>query len=201
MNLSFLFGVLAGITALIAYGLYLKQAIRKQSTPNPSSWAIWLLVGIINSITYFYVVSSNVWQSFIAWAVTFSVLVVFLYSLSKNRFSKISKMEITIFILALIVGIFWQITSNDRISNLMLQIIYVLAYIPTVYGLLKESAKEYPASWITAVIAYTFSILSIALAFNGDWIAIIFPLVNGILGNGLVATIIFYKRLHRGHSY
>ena len=194
MDLSAIFGILAGITALIAYGFYFKQAQKGQSTPNPSSWAIWLLVGIINSITYFYVLNSNVWQSLIAFAVTFSVAVVFVYSLTKSKFAKVSNIEIICFILAVATGIFWQLTSNNNTANIFLQLVYVISYIPTVVGLLKGTAKEYPTSWITAIIAYTFSLISIALNFNGDWVSILFPLVNGIIGNGLIIFLIYYKK-------
>lgn len=194
MNLSNIFGLLAGIIALIAYGFYFKQVVKGQSIPNPSSWAIWLLAGIINTFTYFSVVKGNLSQSFIAISVTFSVAVIFIYSLFKGKFSKISGIEIIIFLLSLGIGIFWQLTSNDRISNLLLQGIYVISYIPTISGIIKGTGKEYPVSWITAVIAYIFSIISILLNFQGDWIAIIFPLVNGIIVNGLIVLLIFHKQ-------
>ncbi len=193
MNLSLITGLLAGITILVAYGFYLKQAIKGQSTPNPSSWAIWLIVGIINTITYFSVVN-NIWQTLIAGAVTFSVAVIFVYSFWKGKFTKIKTIEKVIFVLTVIIGIFWQITSNDRVSNLILQFIYMVSYFPTVNGILNGSAKEYPVSWIIAIIAYFLSTISVLSSFNGDWISFLFPMANGLLGNGFVVFLIWYKK-------
>lgn len=193
MDISYIFGLIAGITALITYGLYFKQTLKGQSTPNPSTWAIWLLVGIINAITYFSVTNNNIWQSFIVFTVTISVFVVFVYSLFKGKFSKISKTEIIVFILAIAIGIFWQITSNDRISNLLLQVIYVISYIPTINGIIKGTGKEHYIAWIAAFIAYLFSTISVGFDPQVDWIAFVHPIVNGLLGNGIVAVLVFYK--------
>ncbi len=190
MFLSNLFGALAAVLALIAYGLYLRQAIKGQSTPNPSSWMIWFIAGVINTFTYFSVVHNNVWQSLFVFAVTFSVLILLVYSLLRGRFSKITPLEIFIFILALGIGIFWQLTSNDRISNLLLQSIYVIAYIPTVIGLVKHRAKEHYASWLAAVVSYSIATLSLLTNFPEDWIAFVSPIVNGIIGNGLILILI-----------
>ena len=196
MILSNIFGVLAGITALIAYGFYFKQAVRGQSTPNPSTWLIWFIAGIINTFTYFSVVDGNVWQSLFVIAVTFSVFIILIYALSKGKFAKIRSLEIIIFLLALGIGIFWQITANDRISNLLLQGIYVISYIPTVIGLVRRTAKEHYASWLTVVISYSFATLALLANHPEDWIAFVSPIVNGILGNGLIVLLIFSKKIH-----
>lgn len=200
MNVSHFFGLMAGIAALVAYAFYLKQAIQGYSTPNPSTWAIWLLVGLINAFTYFTVTRGSLWESFITIAVTASVLIVFGYSLFKGKFSKISNVEIIIFILAVSIGIFWRITSNDRIANLLLQIIYIISYIPTFAGLLKLRAKEYPASWIAALAAYALSIASLVFDPQADWVAYVHPVINGLLGNGLVVLLIFYMRNKKSKS-
>lgn len=197
MILSNIFGVIAGVTALIAYGYYFKQAVRGQSTPNPSTWLIWFIAGVINTFTYFVVVGGNIWQSLFVIAVSFSVLIILVYALYKGRFTKIKSLEIIIFLIALGIGIFWQITANDRISNLLLQGIYVISYIPTVTGLIKGSGKEHYVSWLTAVISYTFATLSLIVNNPGDWIAFVSPVVNGILGNGLIVLLILQQNRKR----
>lgn len=194
MNISYFFGLIAGLTALIAYGLYFKQTLKGQSTPNPSTWVIWLLVGIINAFTYFSVTGNNLWQSFVVIAVTFSVSVIFVYSLFKKKFSRISKTEIVMFILAIAIGVFWQITSNDRVANLLLQGIYVISYIPTILGIIKCTGKEYYAAWTVAFIAYLFSTISIISGHLTDWVALIHPIVNGLLGNGIVVGLVVYMK-------
>ncbi len=194
MTISNFLGLLSGVTALLAYAFYLKQAIKGQSTPNPSSWAIWFLAGIINTFTYFSVVNGNIWQSLFVVAITFSILIVLVYSLFKGKFTKITNLEVVIFLMAIAIGIFWQITSNDRISNLLLQSIYVISYIPTIIGITSGRAKENYNSWLIAVIAYFFTTLSLITNYPGDWISFISPILNGMLGNGLIVYLILRRR-------
>ena len=104
-------------------------------------------------------------------------------------------MEIIVFLLVIVIGIFWQLTSNDRISHLLLQGIYALSYIPTISGLVKGTGKEHYVAWIVAFIAYLFSTISIAYDPQADWVAFVHPIVNGLLGNGIIVCLIFYKKL------
>lgn len=194
MSLSNVLGASAGVTILIAYVFYLRQAMKGLSTPNPASWAIWLVAGTINSFTYFTVVEGNIWQSLYTIAVTFSVVVILIYSSLRGRFSPVTSLEVVTFLLALAIGVYWQMTSNDRIANLVLQAIFVLSYIPTIVGLLRGRAKESIASWLTAVIAYIMATLALLTNYPSDWIAFVSPVLNGIIGNGLVVLLIIAKK-------
>ncbi|MDD2646904.1 MAG: hypothetical protein PHV78_01075 [Patescibacteria group bacterium] len=194
MNISDFFGLIAGIVAVIAYGLYFRQAVKGSSTPNPSTWAIWVLIGIINSFTYFSLVANDWRQGLVVLtAATFS-LITFIYSLFRGRFSRISKIEIITFILAVLIGIFWRFTANDRMANLFLQAIYVISYIPTISGLARGRAKEGYVAWVVACVAYLLSAITVATNPRADWIALVFPLVNGLLGNGTIAVLTIYKQ-------
>ena len=155
------------------------------------------MAGLINAITYFTVVEGNFWQSFLVIVEALCVITVFSYALWKGKFSKVSAVEILCFLLAVGVGIFWQITSDDRIANLLLQTIYVISFIPTVAGLLSGRAKENPVSWCVAVLAYLLGVLSLMLDYSGDWIAFVHPVVNGLIGNGLIAILSWGNRGHR----
>ncbi len=194
MNTSNFFGLIAGLTLLVGYILYLKQTTQNQSTPNLSSWAIWLLVGIINSITYFSITENNLWQSLPGITSSCFELMIFTYSLFKGNFSKITKVEIIAFTLAIIIVVFWQITSNDRISNLFLQLIYIIALIPTINAIIKGTAKEYPMAWIVVIVSQIFLLISIGIDPHIDWIAFVSPIIVGILGNAIVVGSIVYKR-------
>lgn len=193
MGLSSIFGLLSGGIALVAYGFYFAQILKSQSTPNPASWLIWLLTGVINAFTYFSVTNGNIPQTFIVVAVLFSTFCIFLYSLWKGRFTKISRIEIISLLLAIAIGIFWQTTSDARTSNLLLQAIYLISYIPTVLGVLRGSARENPTSWSIILVAYIFATLSVVYGPHADWVAFANPLVNGLLGTGSAVAAILYS--------
>lgn len=193
MDISHFLGLLAGITALVTYFFYFKQVIKNRSTPNPATWIIWVIVGLINLLTFFSVTGNNWWQSFIVIAVFFCMLGIFLYSILRGKISKISVVGYISLILAIIIVGFWQITSNYRISNLLLQGIYVISYIPTGVGIIRGTVKEYHIAWIIAFFAYVFSIGSIWTGPPADWIAYAHPVINGLFGNGIIVALMFYK--------
>ncbi len=190
MTLSQILGLLSGFTALIGYGFYFRQMAKGQSTPNPSSWGIFFLAGIINTFTYLTVVKGNIWQSLFIIVITLCLFSVLVYSSIKGQFTKVKGLEVIIFLLAMGIGIFWQISDNARLSNLLLQGIYVIAYIPTYVGLIKGTAKENYLAWLICVVSYSFATLALFADYPDDWIAFVSPIVNGILGNGLVVILI-----------
>jgi hypothetical protein len=195
MTLPQIFALLAALTMLLAYGLYFRQMAKGQSTPNPSSWLIFFLAGVINTLTYFTVVQGNIWQSLFTIVVTLCLLGVLIYSLFKGKFTQIKSLEIVIFLLALGIGVFWQITDNARLSNLLLQVIYVIAYIPTYVDIVKRRTKENYLAWLFDVIAYSFATLVLIVDVPNDWIAFVSPILNGIMCNALVVIlIILYKK-------
>lgn len=200
MESSVFFGLLSGIIALVAYGFYFKQILKSQSTPNPASWLIWLVTGLINAFTYFSITHGNIPQTLIVLAVLFSTFTIFVYSLIKGKFTKISHIEIVIFALAIGIGIFWQTTSNDRAANLFLQGIYLVSYVPTVLGVLRGSARENPTSWSIILLAYVFSTLSVIYGPHEDWVAFANPLINGLLGTGSAVLAIFYSNSRKSRS-
>lgn len=197
MNFSQILGGLSGLMLIVAYVLYFKQALKGESKPNPASWAIWLVAGLINAFTYFTVVEGNMWQSFCVSMEAVGVVLVFFYALVRGKFSRVSAVEILCLLMAVGIGIFWQVTSDDRIANLLLQSIYVISFIPTVSALVAGRGKEHPASWSVAVLAYFLSTLSLMVDYSGDWIAFVHPVVNGLIGNGLVAFLSFKHELRK----
>lgn len=190
---SYIFGLLAGATSLITYLLYFKQILKGQSTPNPSTWLIWVLIGIINAFTFFTIVHEHWWQSCIVIVGAASVFIIFVYSALKGKFSKISHTEIVIFILAIIIGLYWQLTSNDRLANLLLQFIYVISFVPTITAIIKGRTKEYAIAWIIGAVAHIFATVSLLAESQTDWVPLVHTVLNGIIANSLIVVLIIIK--------
>lgn len=188
-----LLSILSGITAILVYYIYYKQVKSNSSTPNPSSWAIWALVMIINAFTYQEVLQDNPIKGLLAYVTVLCVVIMFSYSLKQGKFTKPNMLDIVIFCIAIAIGFFWKTTGNAFISQIALQTILFISFIPTITGLLSGKAKEEAKPWLIAVLAYMFSIASILWEWNGNWIELAFPIVNGILGNGIVGLIALSK--------
>ena len=178
---------LSGLVMIVVVVFYFMQVAGGSSTPNPATWFIWLVVMAMNVVTYYFVSNGNFWPVLTPSIITLGILLIFIYSFNKGRLGKLGWMEWMTLGLAVVVGIFWQVTKDGTASNLMMQIILLIAFVPTVIGVISGKLKEKPLSWITAVISYVLLIASILCNDDWTWVQLAYPFFNGIVGNGSVA--------------
>lgn len=194
--MSEFFSLLSSITVLAVMISYFKQVVKGVSTPNPSTWLIWVIVSAMNMISYFIVVHGDIIKSLITVVTVFCLTLIFIYSLFRGKFGKIGRVEIISFSGALIIGIFWKMTGNAIVSNLLLQLLLLSSFFPTGIGLLRYELLEKSLPWDLAVCAYIFMSIAIILDWKrGDWVALVHPIVNGIIGNGGIALIIHVQEI------
>lgn len=187
--------ILALISAslnLIATGIYLTQIIKNRSTPNPSSWAIWIIVNIINLATYFIIVDKSIWVALASGTSTAVASLIFLLSLIKGKFTKLNRVDIVSLVFVVGIVFFWKTSSNAIISNIALQIIFVVAFLPTINGLLIKIARERPIPWFLGSVAYMLQVIIILLNPVTLW-ALIFPTIQ-IIGQGTIALLAYKQK-------
>ena len=186
-----IFALVSVILNLVATVIYINQIVKNKSTPNPSSWIIWLIVNVVNLVTYFFLVDKSIWVTLASLTSTTVVAVIFLLSLLNGKFTKLSRVDIASLVIAIGIGILWKTTGNAVISNIALQIIFIISFLPTINGLLTKSAKESPTPWLLGSSAYVLQIIIIMLNPVTLW-ALIFPLIQ-IVGQGSIALISYSK--------
>jgi hypothetical protein len=187
----------SAVLIFFVYGSYFRQTVRGTSTPNPVTWLIWLSVMTINVFTYFTVVGGDVMKTLVAALAAPFLFLIFTYSLFRGKFTRLSRMDIVCLLLAIAVGVFWRTTGDDITTNIMLQLIILISFIPTISGLLRGKAREKPLPWNVAVVTYAFLALSILTdpdPAKRNWVAFMYPVLNGILGNGIVAILAHMQR-------
>ncbi len=182
---------------LVATGIYLTQIIKNKSTPNPSSWIIWVVINLINLITYFALVDKSIWVALTSLTSTVVVSIIFLLSLFKGKFTKINLVDTASLIMVIGVGFLWKMSGNAVISNVALQIIFVISFFPTINGLLIKMAREKPIPWFLGAVAYILQIVIILLNPVTLW-ALIFPVIQ-VIGQGSIAGISFKSSSHLIH--
>lgn len=186
--------IIASCFTLGSVGSYLKQLITGESTPNPATWLIWVVITIINTLTYLSVVQGNILTALVSIALAVGISIIFVTAASKHRFTRLGKIETVSLLLAVIAGIVWQVANNAVIANLMLQIIFLISFYPTIHGLVTNQLVDKPLPWILASIAYTILIITLILdSAKSPWSTFAFPIIN-LLGNGAVGMIIIYRR-------
>lgn len=182
---------------LLVYFFYLRQTIKGQSTPNPSTWMVWFCIMGINTITYFQVVDENYLKTAVVFISFIGISSIMLYSLFKGKFAKLTKTDSLLLSLTIIIGVFWQITENAKLSNLLLQVIILISFLPTVIGLIQGRLKEKHLPWTLATIAYCLQTTSLLINYDGNVYQLFLPIFNGIVGNGAIPVILIYKSIKR----
>lgn len=183
--------IIAGLFNVLAGSSYLKQVVKNESTPNPTTWIIWVIVTVINSATYFSVVG-NVWIALSSAVTAAMVFLIFVLSLSKGKFTRLNKVDVVSLVLALVIGIFWQVSGDVIVSHISLQIVFIVSFYPTIHGLLTGGSKENPFAWTMGCCSYILQILNIL--FNPiTLLALVFPVIQ-LLGQGAIAMLAYHKR-------
>lgn len=193
MTLSDILALSASGVVMVVYATYLYQVVKGASTPNPATWIIWVTVSLLNAIS-FVQIADTWYQGLISVTMTVFVSVIFIYSLLKRKFTPLKRLEKGILVLTGIFGLIWLITGNERLANVLMQISLLASFWPTIQGLHLGTAKEKPLPWIIAVLAYLLIIISMILSYNGNWLAFVYPLLNGVIGNGIIAALALCKR-------
>ncbi len=185
----------------IIYITYLYGLKKKDTTPNAITWFIWMIAGVINAITYYHLVDGNIFKYMVTILAVICASFVFFYAFFKGSFKKLNEMDFIIIALLICVGVFWITSKNQRDTNLLLQLVYIISFVPIAYNLLFKNGKEYIVPFVIALFAYSISIIVILLEWNGDWAEIAYPVANGIIGNGAILLIIIYKNTKKTKCY
>jgi len=191
---SEILSILSGLMMAGVIAFYLRQVVNASSIPNPATWFIWFVVLGLNTVTYYFVSRGNIWRVITPAVTTAGILVILIYAFAKGRIGKVGTVEVVCLCLATVIGIFWKTTKDSNLSNLMLQIVLLISFVPTVVGLLRGNLREKSPPWDLAVLSYSLLIISILIGRSWTWIQLAHPIINGIVGNGSIAFIVRWKR-------
>ena len=184
-----IFGILSGICMLIGGFFFILQIKRGASVPNLTNWLIVFLVSLINACTFYKIIHQNIYQSLVFFMSLLTTIVVFFYALNKGKFAKLTNFDLMVFGMAIFVGVLWKVSSDDRIANILVQMVIFIANSATIVGLVQKKLREYYVSWLWGISAYILAIIGFALSANHDWLAYFGPVMNGIISNGIIMSL------------
>ncbi|CAM2065877.1 hypothetical protein SCOR_10895 [Sulfidibacter corallicola] len=192
--MSELFGSLSLGMGVFIYCLYFRQVARGMSKPNLFTWTLWLLIGWLNFATYMPLVGNDPFKGSMTVVSAVMLTLLYIYIFRRGTYVSLCRFDAVVFVLALGVLGFWQVTGNGLIANLLLQVCFILSFIPTLRALVRDEAYESPTVWMLAVVTYGFNILAIAFDEVSGLAEFAFPVVNGVLGNGSVLVVTLWFR-------
>ncbi len=185
--------IIAAILAIFGNISYLKDTFKSAIRPHPYTWFIWSIVSLVNFF--------GQWQKGagiallpIGVAEAFTIII-FLYSLKfvfkKGNLNPIKKVDHLFLIVALLGLIPWALTKDPTISIVIVVLIDLVAFIPTLRKTWFNPETERPLLYEMNVTRHILTLFSLG-AYN---LATTFHSIIMIITNTLMTVFIKRKSL------
>jgi hypothetical protein len=146
MDIKIIAGILASLLAIAAVVPYIVTTLRGQTKPHLFSWLIWTLLNVIGFCAQ---IAGGAGPG--AWVTAMSgILSLFLSALTYKLYKAvyISRADWISFVLALSAIPVWMITKEPLMAAIIVSLINIMAYIPTVRKAWKDHSSENILSFI-----------------------------------------------------
>jgi len=188
------------VGAMVFYVRHL--ILDKNFVPNPVSFGIWWIVDIINCITY--LDFSKHWVGPVIMPLGATIIVI-IGIIRKAKVGKLNWIEWSSIVVCFISLLIYLFTGDSLVSNIIIQVILFVGFIPMVVKLIKEEEYYEPIlPWLLFVIGWSFTTAitlrdhnSIAEIFSStkSIVELIYPVINGVLGCAVVLLLSVYNRV------
>jgi len=172
---------------LLGYWPYLKDTINKKTTPHIYTWFIW---GLVTAIAYGLQVNAGAGiGSWVTLAVAVVCFIIFGFGL-KNGNRDITKSDTSFFILSILAMFLWLIAKQPLFSVLLVSLIDMLGFIPTIRKSWKNPFSETLISYEINSVRHGLSILALQEYNIVTWL---YP-ATWVFANGLFSLMLIIRR-------
>jgi len=170
---------------------YSWQTYKKLIKPALSTWLIMLTGSILSLFTYFsesnWDISSGILNMADTFGITLIIISIVTWSDTKFRLRSFEKRYLGA---AFGILLFWIVSGNPFVSNILLQLLMVIGYFPTIQKLIFEKKNsESFSSWIIAMSASLFALIP---AISGKQILSIIYVGRSIVMMGIILLMMSY---------
>jgi hypothetical protein len=141
---------------------YIWLLVRKEIKPALAMWLFFSVAIIMSFLTYLsegnYGFLDNIMNAAdLIYVVTISVAII----IFGDKSSKFTRFDKSCLVAVFIIMIFWFFTRNHLVTNILMQVILVIAYFPVVKRLLSTEENTEPFSvWIGMLLAPSLALFS-----------------------------------------
>ena len=180
-------GLVAAILTFVAVAPYIIDIFRNKTKPHIFTWVIWAIVTLFVFFGQWQKGGGpGSWTTGIAGIITIFIALISLKKGSRD----ITKLDIIMFVGALLGIIPWLLVKDPTISVVILTIIDVLAFIPTIRKTIKDPQSETFISYVLHAIRHSLSIIALT---NYNLATYIFPASIAVM-NIIVILVILKPR-------
>ena len=175
-----------------AFLIYYRAVARGQSTLYTAMWALTIVCSILNGVTYL-AMTRNLVMS--ATPVTNAVAVcgVLIIGWRYRKYRPFQPLDWVVLVIGLAVIGLWIASGNADDANLLLQAALMLAIIPAYAGVW-QGERENPWPWTLWSVSHVINLSILFMLWNGNYKALVSPVLYIIANTGMVILIIMRKR-------
>ena len=182
------FAIAATTLLVIAYIPYITNILRNNTRPHPYSWFI---SGSLTFIAFLIQLTHGggvgVIPTFIG---SMAGLLVFALSLSNSHRPQITKSDTLFLLAAIIAACVWLIAKQPLASVILLSVIDVLAFVPTVRKSWKHPEQETALYYYLDAARFTFAVLALQ---HYSAVTVLYPACT-VIADCLHGTYILIRR-------
>lgn len=199
MNSDIILGATAGLTHIIAYAIYSRLVFKGHAKPNAATWLLWVLLSFLNLASYF--VMTGDWVKIILPVASDTALfTVFFISLFRGKFTRLSRFDWAALFVGITAGLVWWVFRSATYANIILQICFIISFIPTYKLVWKEPGSEMAFPWVLWSSAYIMNLFLVFLRWNDQYQDLVYPIVQFVLHIS-VALIVLRKSIAKRIAY
>jgi hypothetical protein len=193
MDYSLFLGALSGMTHLVAFAIYNKQMLKGTSRPNTATWTLWVFLTILNASSYT-VMTGDFVKGILPTAGALACIFTFLFSLFKGKLSRLDFYDKLALIIGMISGFIWWYYKSATYANLILQISFIISFVPTYRGVWDDPKKEHALPWYVWSVAYFIMTLNVFLfSWRGQYQDLVYPIL-ALLTHAPVGLLTYRKK-------
>lgn len=192
MDASWVLGAVAGLVHLSAYALYNREMLRGRNRPNTATWILWSFLATLNTTSYL-AMSGDLAKAATPIAGCAACLVTLCLTAKKGRLSRLSVFDLIILAIGASAGLIWWTARSAWCANLLLQLAFIIANIPTFRGVWRDPGTEQPLPWFGFALAYVLNVAVVLMRWQGQLMDLAYP-VCSLLADGGVGLAVVWRR-------
>lgn len=183
-------GLIAAILAVVSHAPYIKDILHSRTRPHVFSWVIW---SIVTLLVFFGQLQEGAGPGAWTTGITGLTTILIAFLAFKQGSKDITKSDVIFFSAALATLIPWKLTNNPTISIILLTLIDILAFIPTLRKTIKDPSSETFLTYFLNLFRHGLSIPALA---TYNLATVLFPAVMLLL-NGTMVSVILKSRVKK----
>lgn len=187
MGMKEIVGVVAVVLTFIGYVPYIRDTVRGKTKPHIYTWFIW---GLVTAIAFGLQISDNAGPgAFTTLAAAIVCFIIFGFGIRQGDHD-ITTSDTVFFLSSLVALALWLFAKQPVLSVILVSVIDMLGFIPTIRKSWKKPHEETLISYATNTFRFGLAILALQ---NYTLITMLYP-ITWIIANGLFTIFLITRR-------